>query len=79
MDAMHSRQGSGWPENIKGLGCKEASHFLRNIGLGNDMAIMDIHILGNLKRYKVIEEIPSSISRKNYLNIEDKMRKFCKL
>lgn len=76
---MHSRQGSGWPENIKGLGCKEASHFLRNIGLGNDMAILDIHILGNLKRYKVIEEIPSSISRKNYLNIEDKMRKFCKL
>ena len=36
-------------KNIKGLGMKEASHFLRNIGLGADVAILDRHILKNLK------------------------------
>jgi len=63
-------------KNIKGLGYKEASHFLRNIGLGDNIAILDIHILRNLKKYRVIKEIPSSISRKIYLNIENKMRVF---
>ena len=63
-------------KNIKGLGYKEASHFLRNIGLGDNIAILDIHILRNLKKYRVIKEIPSSISRKIYLNIENKMRGF---
>ncbi len=52
-------------KNIKGLGYKEASHFLRNIGLGNDIAILDIHILRNLKKLGIIEKIPRSISKKN--------------
>jgi N-glycosylase/DNA lyase len=63
-------------KNIKGLGYKEASHFLRNIGLGDNIAILDIHILRSLKRYRIINKIPSSISRKIYLNIENKMREF---
>ena len=63
-------------KNIKGLGYKEASHFLRNIGFGNDIAILDIHILRSLKRYRIIREIPSLINRKIYLNIENKMRRF---
>ena len=65
-------------ENIKGLGYKEASHFLRNIGLGRDLAILDVHILKNLKRYGVIDKIPTSISKKNYLEIEEKMKVFSK-
>jgi len=64
-------------ENVKGLGYKEASHFLRNIGLGSDIAILDRHILKNLKRHGVISKIPPSVgSRKIYLDIEDKMRAF---
>ncbi len=63
-------------KNIKGLGYKEASHFLRNIGLGEDMAILDTHILKNLKKYGIIGEIPSTISRRNYIDIENKMKKF---
>lgn len=66
-------------KNIKGLGYKEASHFLRNIGLGGDMAILDRHILKNLKKYQVIDEIPKPpINKTAYLAIEDKMRKFSK-
>lgn len=65
-------------ENILGIGMKEASHFLRNIGLGADFAILDRHILKNLKNYGVIDQIPKSISKKAYVEIEDKMRKFSK-
>lgn len=63
---------------IKGLGYKEASHFLRNIGLGQDIAILDRHILKNLKRYGVIKRLPLSLTRKNYMAIEGKMRQFAK-
>lgn len=63
-------------KNIKGLGYKEASHFLRNIGFGNDIAILDRHILRSLKRYGIIKKIPSLINRKIYLNVENKMRGF---
>ncbi len=65
-------------KNIKGLGYKESSHFLRNIGLGYDIAILDRHILRNLEKYKVIKNIPVSMSKKKYLIIEDKFRKFSK-
>jgi N-glycosylase/DNA lyase len=62
--------------NIKGIGYKEASHFLRNIGLGENIAILDIHILRNLKKFGVISDIPKSISKKMYLDIENKFEKF---
>jgi N-glycosylase/DNA lyase len=66
-------------ENIKGYGYKEASHFLRNIGMGSDIAILDRHILKNLKKYGVISKIPDSVgSRKIYITIEEKMRAFSK-
>lgn len=66
-------------ENIKGFGYKEASHFLRNIGLGRDIAILDRHILKNLKKYGVIDKVPASVgSRKIYVGIEDRMRRFSK-
>lgn len=64
-------------KNIKGLGYKEASHFLRNIGLGKDLAILDRHILKNLKTYGVINKMPSSLgSKKTYLDIEKRMLEF---
>lgn len=63
-------------KNIKGLGYKEASHFLRNIGLGKDIAILDRHILKNLKLYGVIKTIPISLTPNIYLNIEGKARLF---
>ena len=64
--------------NIKGIGHKEAGHFMRNIGLAKDIVILDTHILKNLKRCNVIKDIPVSISKKLYFHIEEKMRKFAK-
>jgi len=65
-------------KDIRGVGYKEASHFLRNIGLGKDIAILDRHILKNLKRYGVIDRVPPSISVKSYLNMENAARLFAK-
>jgi N-glycosylase/DNA lyase len=62
-------------KNVKGLGYKESSHFLRNIGLGEDIAILDRHILKNLKLIGVIEEIPNSLSKTKYLEIEQGFRR----
>ncbi|MCD6222175.1 MAG: DNA lyase, partial [Thermoplasmata archaeon] len=49
MDAIKARE---WlVKNIKGYGYKEASHFLRNIGKGFELAILDRHILKNLVEF----------------------------
>jgi len=65
-------------QEVKGIGYKEASHFLRNIGLGRDLAILDTHILKNLKRLNIITEIPVSMGEKKYLDLESKMNEFSK-
>lgn len=65
-------------KEVKGYGYKEASHFLRNIGFGEDIAILDRHILKNLKLINVIDKVPDSITRKKYFEIEDKMKVFAK-
>ncbi len=63
-------------DNVKGLGYKESSHFLRNIGYTQDLAILDRHILKNLEELDVIEEEPTTLTKKKYLKIEEKMKKF---
>lgn len=64
-------------KNVKGLGYKEASHFLRNVGFDN-VAILDRHILRILHEHKLIEEIPKSLSRKRYLEIEKILEKLAR-
>ena len=61
--------------NVKGLGWKESSHFLRNIGRRN-LAILDRHILRNLKRHSVIGVIPKALTPKRYLAIEERFKLF---
>jgi N-glycosylase/DNA lyase len=65
-------------KHVKGMGYKEASHFLRNIGYGENFAILDRHILRNFYAMGVIRKIPESISRKKYLQIEEKIQIFAK-
>lgn len=64
-------------KNVKGLGFKEASHFLRNVGYSN-LAILDRHILRILKENKVIKEVPDSLSGKKYKKIEKKIARLAK-
>lgn len=55
-------------KNVKGLGFKEASHFLRNIGYEN-LAIIDFHIIDLLVKYKIIKK-PKALTPKKYIKIE---------
>jgi N-glycosylase/DNA lyase len=63
-------------KNVKGLGYKEATHFLRNIGRNGGLAILDRHILRNLRRYAVIRSLPKTLTRKEYLRIEQRFIRF---
>jgi N-glycosylase/DNA lyase len=62
--------------NVKGLGMKEASHFLRNIGVSG-LAILDRHIFRHLKRLEIIDEVPKSgPTKKQYLAIEQQWHNY---
>lgn len=65
-------------KNIRGMSYKEASHFLRNIGFGQELAILDRHILKNLTALDVIQEVPKTVSPKLYKEIEEKLKVYCK-
>ena len=58
-------------KHFKGIGMKEASHFLRNIGR-KDVAIIDRHILRSLG-FRI-----GSLTPKNYMNIEARLSKIAK-
>jgi len=60
-------------KNVKGLGYKESSHFLRNIGRKN-LAIIDFHIIDLLENHKLIQK-PKTISKAKYIEIENVLRK----
>jgi len=60
-------------KGIKGLGYKEASHYLRNIGL-KGYAILDKHILKCLAELKIIDDPKPPNTRSRYLIIEEKLK-----
>ncbi len=59
--------------NVKGLGMKESSHFLRNVGYKN-LAIIDFHIVDLLVKEDLIGR-PKTITKKKYLEIEQVLEK----
>ena len=63
-------------KNVKGIGYKEASHFLRNIGY-TSFAIIDFHIIDALTKHKIIEK-PNMLTKRKYLEIEDLLGKIAR-
>lgn len=61
-------------DNIKGLSWKGASHFLRNIGYGNDFAIVSSYISKTLFKLELIEEAELPKDKETYLEHEEKVR-----
>lgn len=59
--------------SVNGLGMKEASHVLRNIGYRN-LAILDRHILRNLRRHGALRSVPAALTVRRYLAIEQRFR-----
>jgi len=64
-------------KDIKGLGMKEASHFLRNIGF-KGYAILDKHIINSLQEFGVLKNNQKPKNNKEYLEIEQKFKDFSK-
>lgn len=58
-------------QKFKGIGYKEASHFLRNIGF-RGYAILDKHILRSLHTFGVIDSDRPPSTRSRYLAIEQR-------
>jgi len=63
-------------KNVKGIGYKEASHFLRNIGY-TDLAILDFHVI-NLLASCGIAEKPKTLTKRRYLEIENLLREIAR-
>ena len=55
-------------KTMKGIGYKEASHFLRNIGYKN-YAIVDFHIIDLLVKHELYQR-PKTLTKKKYLEVE---------
>ncbi len=62
-------------QGIKGIGDKEASHFLRNIGY-RGYAILDKHILRTLHEINLIDSPLPPSTKKKYLTVEELMLNF---
>ena len=60
-------------KGIKGLGYKEASHYLRNIGF-KGYAILDKHVLNCLAELKIIDDPKPPNTRSKYLMVEEKLK-----
>lgn len=74
-DPMERRDFFALNKDIKGLGFKEASHFLRNVGF-RGYAILDKHILQCLFELGVTESARAPHSRSKYIEIESRFKKF---
>jgi N-glycosylase/DNA lyase len=76
-DPFERRDWLAQEKQVKGLGYKESSHFLRNIGIRGH-AILDKHVMRCLTEVGVTDSIKPPATRKKYLEIEQEFGRFAK-
>ena len=76
-DPLERRDWLAREKQIKGLGYKESSHFLRNIGL-KGYAILDKHVMNCIADLEVVDNPKPPATRARYLEIEEKLRRFAR-
>lgn len=76
-DALARRDWLARTPHIKGLGYKESSHFLRNVGFSG-YAILDKHILRSLAELGVIRSPEPPTTRARYLETEERLKDFAR-
>jgi len=76
-DPLERRDWLASDPRVKGLGYKEASHFLRNVGF-KGYGILDKHIVRSLHELDVIDSPKPPTSRGKYLEAESRMRRFAR-
>ena len=74
-DPIERRDWLARTREIKGLGYKESSHFLRNVGY-RGYAILDKHILRCLAEVGVLDTPRPPATRARYLSTEGRLRRF---
>jgi N-glycosylase/DNA lyase len=74
-DPVERRDWLARTRDIKGLGYKESSHFLRNVGY-RGYAILDKHILRSLAEVGVLDSPQPPATRARYLSTEERLRRF---
>jgi N-glycosylase/DNA lyase len=76
-DPIERRDWLAQEKRIKGLGYKESSHFLRNIGIRGH-AILDKHVMSCLQDLQVVETAKPPTTRTRYLEVEEKLKSFAR-
>jgi N-glycosylase/DNA lyase len=76
-DPVERRDWLAQDKQVKGLGYKEASHFLRNIGVKGH-AILDKHVMRCLAEIGVIDTAKPPSTRRKYLEIEQQLIRFAR-
>ena len=76
-DPIERRDWLAQEKQVKGLGYKEASHFLRNVGLGG-YAILDKHVMSCLMDLRVVDTAKPPGNRTRYLETEERLRFFAR-
>ncbi|MGV8087357.1 MAG: N-glycosylase/DNA lyase [Candidatus Woesearchaeota archaeon] len=64
-------------KNIKGIGYKEASHYLRNIGY-RDLCIIDRHVITLMHELGVFNDLSTPTTAKKYLKMEQEIKDYAK-
>ncbi|HEX9545447.1 MAG TPA: N-glycosylase/DNA lyase [Pyrinomonadaceae bacterium] len=76
-DPIERRDWLAQEKRIKGLGYKESSHFLRNIGI-RGYAILDKHVMACLQDLQIVETAKPPATRARYLEVEEKLKLFAR-
>jgi len=76
-DPFERRDWLAQEKRVKGLGYKEASHFLRNIGVKGH-AILDKHVMRCLADVGVIDSAKPPSTRRKYLEVEQQLMRFAR-
>lgn len=61
---------------VPGLGMKQASMYLRNVSNSFELAVIDSHVLKYMNVMDLVEKVPSTISKAQYLVKENKLTKY---
>lgn len=75
IETMKSSEVRVWLCDCPGIGMKSASWLLRNVGLNDDCAVFDVHIMRFLS--KIGFDVPAQLTEKTYLQLEDNLRNVC--
>jgi N-glycosylase/DNA lyase len=76
-DPIERRDWLAQEKQIKGLGYKESSHFLRNIGVKGH-AILDKHVMRCLAEIGVVDTSTPPSRRAKYLEVEQQLQHFAR-